>query len=60
MKKGQWFMNDETGVITNIHREAVEWYRQGQMSQSGSTVFLCAVGVTDKKRRVQENEAYSE
>lgn len=29
MKKGQWFMNDETGVITNIHREAVEWYRQG-------------------------------
>ena len=26
MKKGQWFMNDETGVITNIHREAVEWY----------------------------------
>ena len=29
MKKGQWFMNDETGVITNIHREAVEWYRLG-------------------------------
>lgn len=29
MKKGQWFMNDENGVITNIHREAVEWYRQG-------------------------------
>lgn len=29
MKKGQWFMNDETGVITNIYREAVEWYRQG-------------------------------
>ena len=23
MKKGQWFMNDETGVITNIYREAV-------------------------------------
>ena len=29
MKNGQWFMNDETGVITNIHREAVEWYRRG-------------------------------
>ena len=29
MKKGQWFMNDETGVITNIHLEAVEWYRKG-------------------------------
>ena len=29
MKKGQWFMNEETGVITNIHREAVEWYRRG-------------------------------
>lgn len=29
MKKGQWFMNEETGVITNIHCEAVEWYRQG-------------------------------
>lgn len=54
MKKGQWFMNDGTGVITNIHREAVEWYRQGQMSQSGSTALLFAVGVTDKKRRVQK------
>lgn len=49
MKKGQWFMNDETGVITNIHREAVEWYRQGQMSQSGSTAWLYSVGVIDKK-----------
>ena len=36
MKKGQYFMNDKTGVITNIHREAVGWY---------------AVGVIDKKRR---------
>lgn len=29
MKKGQYFMNDETGVITNIYREAAEWFRQG-------------------------------
>lgn len=29
MKKGQWFMNEVTGEVTNIHREAVEWYRQG-------------------------------
>ena len=50
-------MNDETGVITNIHREAVEWYRQGQMSQSGSTALLFAVGITDKKRRVQKMRA---
>ena len=48
MKKGQWFMNDETGVITNIHREAVEWYRQG------ATAWLRVVGVTEKKRRVQK------
>lgn len=42
-------MNDETGVITNIHREAVEWYRQGANVLSGSTAWLCAVGVTEKK-----------
>lgn len=29
MKRGQYFMNEVTGEVTNIHWEAVEWYRQG-------------------------------
>lgn len=45
MKKGQWFMNDETGVITNIHREAVEWYRQGaNVSIWINGVVVCRCG----------------
>lgn len=45
MKKGQWFMNDETGVITNIHRETVEWFRQGaNVSIWINGVFVCRWG----------------
>ena len=41
MKKGQWFMNDETGVITIIHREAVECYPQG----ANISLWINVVGV---------------
>ena len=45
MKNGQWFMNDETGVITNIHREAVEWYRRGaNISIWINGVVVCRCG----------------
>lgn len=42
MKKGQYFMNDETGVITNIYREAVEWFQHGaSISIWIDGIFVC-------------------
>ena len=57
MKKGQYFMNDETGVITNIHREAVEWYRQGaNISIWINGVVVCRWGSLIRKGE-NENES---
>lgn len=59
MKKGQYFMNDETGVITNIYREAVEWFRQGaNVSIWINGVFCVPLG--SLKKESVENETYAE
>lgn len=60
MKKGQWFMNDGTGVITNIHREAVEWYRQGGKCLNLDQRRYCLPLGSLIRKGEYKNETYSE
>lgn len=52
MKKGQYFMNDETGVLSPTFIGKLSGgIGMVQTFPSGSTALWYAVGVIDKKRR---------